>query len=89
MRIRVSAWLVEWSQAGVARLAERNQPGAGEPHALCRVMAFCARTLSPSLLIAITHNLMECYEAELERQHGGVSNAAEDRRRAKRAETLG
>jgi hypothetical protein len=41
-----------------------------------------------ALLIAITHTLMVCYEAELERQHG-VTNAAEDRRRAKRAKTLG
>ena len=41
-----------------------------------------------ALRIAITHNLMVCYEAELERQHG-VTNAAEDRRRVKRAETLG
>jgi hypothetical protein len=43
---------------------------------------------SQALLIAITHNLMVRYEQELERQHG-VTNAAEDRRRAKRAETLG
>ena len=30
------------------RLAERNQPGAGKLHAICRDLAFCARTLSPS-----------------------------------------
>lgn len=41
-----------------------------------------------ALLIAITHNLLVRYEAQLERQHG-VLNAAEDRRRAKRAEKLG
>jgi len=38
---------------------------------------------SQALLIAITHNLMVGYEQELERQHG-VTNEAEDRRRAKR-----
>ena len=38
-----------------------------------------------ALLIAITHNLLVWYEQELERQHG-VSNEAEDRRRAKRVQ---
>lgn len=38
---------------------------------------------SQALLIAITHNLLVRYEAEVERQHG-VRNEAEDRRRAKR-----
>ena len=47
-----------------------------------------AAKATQALRIAITHNLMVCYEAELERQHG-VTNAAEDRRRVKRAETLG
>jgi hypothetical protein len=43
--------------------------------------------VTQALLIAITHNLMVCYEAELERQHG-VTNAEEDRRHAKRVETV-
>lgn len=43
---------------------------------------------TPPLRIAITHNLLGCSEAEWAWQPG-VSNAAEDRRRAKRAETLG
>ena len=30
------------------RLAERNQPGSGKLHTICRDLAFCARTLSPS-----------------------------------------
>lgn len=30
------------------RLAERNQPGDGKLHTVCRDLAFCARTLSPS-----------------------------------------
>ena len=41
-----------------------------------------------ALLIAITHNLLALYEQELERQHG-VTNQAEDRRRAKRAAAAG
>lgn len=38
-----------------------------------------------ALFIALTHNLLVLYEQELERQHG-VTNEAEDRRRAKRTE---
>lgn len=41
-----------------------------------------------ALLIAITHNLLVSYERKLERQHG-VTNEAEDRRRAKRTEAAG
>lgn len=41
-----------------------------------------------ALLIAITHHLLVLYEQELERRHG-VTNEAEDRRRAKRSEKAG
>ena len=41
-----------------------------------------------ALLVAITHNLLVSYEQELERQHG-VTNAAEDGRRARRQEMAG
>lgn len=39
-------------------------------------------------LIALTHNLLVCYEQELEGRHG-VTNAAEDRRRVGRIERAG
>ena len=41
-----------------------------------------------ALLVAITHNLLVRYEQELEREHG-VTNEAEDRRRAKRMVAAG
>lgn len=43
---------------------------------------------APALLIASTHNLRVRYEAELERSPG-VTNEAEDRRRAKRTAAAG
>jgi hypothetical protein len=39
-------------------------------------------------MIALTHNLLLCYEQELEQQHG-VINQAEDRRRAERSRQAG
>ena len=48
MEVEGKPWLVEWSQEGVARLAQRNQPGLGRPYALGRALAFFARMLSPS-----------------------------------------
>jgi hypothetical protein len=38
-------------------------------------------------MIAITHNLLLCYEQDLERRHG-VKNEAEDRRQAQRIEVV-